>query len=220
MVATCVSAVKGRVVRVVTLDACGNPVTGASSSQVVTRGFISVKSTPQYEDGAEYTQKQADGSLCVSDKDPAQLKRVALEAVFCVLDPDLIVIAAGARLLNSGTATGTGAAFNGSVNANRFSLEVWQDISGRGACNISGQQQYLYWAWPNVGNGQVSDYTIENGVSQFKLSAETASVGTLWGDGPGTTTWLGQVLLPGEHYAYNVTTTAPPTATCGATLLS
>ena len=201
MVATCVSAVKGRVMRVVTLDACGNPVTGASSSQVVTRGFVSVKATPVYEDGTEYTQKLADGSLCVSDKAPAQLKRVTIDASFCVFDPDLITIISAARLLNSGTATGTGAAFSGSVNANRFSLDIWQDVSGNGACTAGGLQQYLYWVWPNLGNGQISDYTIEDGVSQFKLTAETMSVGSLWGAGPGSTTWLNQVLLPGEHYA-------------------
>lgn len=221
MVATCVSAVKGRRVRVVTLDACGNPVTGASSSVVVTSGFISVKMTPQYEDGTEYTQKLADGTLCVSQKDAGQLKWVELEATFCVLDPDLITIFGGARLLTSGGATGTGAAFGSNVNSNHVSIEIWQDVSGANACDASGAQQYVYWAWPNVSDGRYSDYTVENSVSQFKITGRTSAVGTLWGDGPGTgTTWLGESLSSPDHYAYNVTSTAPPDASCGATTLS
>ena len=220
MVSTCVSAVKGRRVRVVTLDACGNPVTGASSSVVVTSGFISVKFTPQYEDGTEYTQKLADGTLCVSDKDAGQLKWFEIEATFCVLDPDLIVMMAGARLLRSGGATGTGVAFGGSVNANRVSLELWQDVSGQNSCTSTGLQRYVYWAFPNLGDGRISDYTVENGVSQFKLTARTAIVGPLWGDGPGTVTWLNEALGNTDHIAYNVTTTAPPASSCGATTLS
>lgn len=222
MVATCVSAIKGRVMRVVALDTCGNPVTGASSAVIVSSGFISVKMTPQYEDGNEYTQKTADGLLCVNQKDPSQLKRVNLDVAMCVLDPDMIVTVSGARLLNNGGATGTGAAFTGLQNAARFSLELWQYVGGaRNGCNASGLQQYVYWAWPNVGNTQISDYTAEAGVSQFKFTAETDVASPLWGDGPGSgTAWITSPVQAYDHYLYNVTTTTPPTATCGAVLLT
>lgn len=221
MVATCASAIKGRVVRVISLDACGNPVTGASSAVVVSEGFISVKSTPQYEDGTEYTQKNAAGALCVNEMSNSQFKRVELEAVFCVLDPDIATIIGGGRLLESGSATGVGAAFGETVNTNRFSLEVWQNVSGRNACDAAGNPQYVYWTWANAGDGKVGDYTVEDGVSQFKLTAITQAVGPLWLTGPGTDgPWLPEALVSGEHYAWAITSTAPPTASCGAVLLS
>jgi len=45
--------IKGRVMRLIALDSCGNPVTGASGKQVITRGFISVQMENQYEAATE-----------------------------------------------------------------------------------------------------------------------------------------------------------------------
>jgi hypothetical protein len=221
MTAICVNPIKGRVIRLVKLDTCGNPVTGASSAVVVAQGFVSVAQTFNYEDGTEYTQKRADGSLCVADKDPSQLLRIGLEIVMCTMDPDALVLMGGARLLST-SATGTGGVITSDVNTSRFSLETWQNVAAGANCNPSGIQQYLYWAWPNVGNGIWGDYTVENGVSTFTLSAETQVVGSQWGDGPGATSWLPTSLSPttNDHAAYNVTTTAPPSPSCGATTLS
>lgn len=221
MSAICVNPIKGRVIRIVKLDTCGNPVTGASSAMVVMNGFVSIQNTFEYEDGTEYTQKRADGTLCVSDKDPSQLKRITSEIQLCTLDPDGIVLMGGARLLST-SATGTGAAIGSNVNTARFSLETWQNVSGANQCNAAGLQQYVYWALPNLGNGMFGDYTIENGVSLLTLTAETQVVGTLWGDGPGASTWLPEALsnTQNDHIAYNVTTTAPPTASCGAAALA
>lgn len=222
MSATCITPIKGRVIRIQKLDTCGNPVTGAGNV-VVADGFIMVHPTPQYEDGVEFVKRRADGALCVNQKDPGQLKRVSIETTFCVMDPDLIVLQTGSReILTSGT--GTGVAFNDSLITTRFSLEVWQNITGRNACNAAGQQQYVYWAYPNLGNAQVKDFQIENQAMEWKMSAETMSVGTSWGVYPtGATapnTLLGGALQTGEHYGYNITTTAPPTASCGAATLS
>lgn len=227
----CVTPIKGRVIRVIKLDACGNVVTGASSAMVVADGFISVKATPQYEDGTEFTKKRADGQLCVNQKDPGQLKRINLESLFCVLDPDLRVVMDGARLLQTSGVTGTGAAFNDSINTNRFSLEIWQNVAGRNACNSSGQQQYVYWAFPNLGNAQVQDFTAQNDALEWHETMESMGLGqgasaplAAWGTyplaAPPSTYLSGNSLVVGEHYAYNVTTTAPPTATCGATLVT
>jgi hypothetical protein len=121
-----VTPIKGRVVRVIKLDACGAPVTGASSAVDVADGFLTVHATPQYEDGTEFVKKRADGTLCVNQKDPGTLKRISAESSWCVLDPDLRVIMDGARLLNSGGATGTGAMFTDALVTNRFSHETFE----------------------------------------------------------------------------------------------
>lgn len=222
MVAQCVTPIKASVMRLVKLNSCGTPVTGSSSSVVVSDGFVSISPSPQYEDGTEYLSKKANGDLCVNDIDPPALKRVDLEMVWCVMDPDAIIIQTGERLLtDSGAITGTGVAFGEGQVTNRYSLEVWQPVSGVNACNASGQQQYVYWAFPHVGNAKVGDFTFENGVFNFTISSNTFAASLLWGDGPGSgTAWISQAVQSGDHYLYNVTTTAPPASACGATTLS
>lgn len=222
MTSQTVTAIKGRMMRLVKLDVCGNPVTGAGSSMDITKGFISIKPKPQYEDGVEFTQKLADGTLCVNQKDAGQLKRVQLEMLWCILDPDALVIMTGQRLLTT-SATGTGVAFGEALANARFSLETWQDVTGRNACNANGLPQFVYWAFANISNTQVKDFSIENGALQFSVVAETTAAGPKWGTGVGWgTSWLPApgTLNTDEHYAWNVTTNAPPVATQGAVALA
>jgi hypothetical protein len=218
-----VSAIKGLVMRTIKLDICGNPVTGASSSLVTEPGFISIKPSPQYEDGTEFTQKLANGLLCVNQKDQGQLKRVSLDTLLCVLNPDLIVQLTGARLNVSGGATGTGAFFNDSVISTHTSLEVWQQVSGRNAC-INGLQQYVYWAFPHTVNWQIKDWTLENATLNFELQGETQGAATTWGNLPTVLPpsgyLVGSSFQVGDHFGYNVTTVAPPANTNGAILLA
>jgi hypothetical protein len=209
--------------RLVAVDTCGNPVTGASSAVVVSDGFISIAPSPQYEEGEVYQQRNANGAFCINEKGEPELSRVQLAITMCVLDPDGIVLMTGERLLRTGGVTGVGVAGGEGLVTARFSLETWQKVTGRGRCNASGQQQYIYWAWPNVGHAIINDYSIENAPLQFQLTAETESAGLLWGDGPGSAgPWLpaGETIQQGEHWAYAVTATPPPTATCGAVLLT
>lgn len=221
MVAQCVSPIQARVARLIKLDICGNPITGASSSVVVTDGFISINPSPQYQDGEEHTQRKANGALCVYQKDPSELTRVDITTNFCVLDPDALVVITGERLLTTGAATGTGVAYGEGQLTARHSLEVWQPITGSGACDPSGQQRYVYWAFMNAGNAKVQDFTFENGPFQFTTLVETQAVGPFWLQRSGAATWLGtNTIQTGEHFLHNITTAPPPTPTCGAVLLS
>jgi len=220
VVARCVSPIQARVARLIKLDVCGNPVTGASSAVVVTDGFISIEPSPQYQDGEEHTQRKANGALCVYQKDASELTRVDLTTNFCVLDPDAIVVITGERLLTTNTVTGTGVAYGEGLLTSRHSLEVWQPVTGLGACDASGQQQFVYWAFMNAGNAKIQDFTFENAPFQFTTLVETRSVGPLWLSRSGAATWLGiNTVESGEHFLHNITTAAPPTATCGAVLL-
>jgi len=217
----CAAPIKARVLRIVRNDICGVPVSGAGSV-VTSNGFVSVEMSPEYEDGEEFLVKNANGDPCVNEKDPNFLKRVGLTANFCQIDPDGLVLMTGERLITGGApVTGSGVVFGEGLLTARFSLEVWQPIAGAGAC-AGGVQQYMYWAWPNVGNAKVGGYTFENGTSTFQITADTKAASTSWGDGPGTgTSWLpaGFLILNDEHFLFNITTTAPPTAVCGATTL-
>lgn len=227
-VSNCATPIKGTHMRIVKVDVCGNPVTGTSSIVVVTKGFVQVQMEPQYEEGDEFFQRTADGTICVNQKDNAALKRFNLTIDFCEINVTGSAFMLGARELTVGTpTTGYGYAMAEGVNTNRFSLEVWQQVAGSGACDASGAQRYIYHAWPNIGNGKQGSYTIENGRSTLQIMGETqaASMATTvgWGDGPGSgTSWLpaSQTVGSGEHWLWNITTTAPPSPACSPTTLT
>jgi len=221
MAALCLAPIQARVARLIKLDTCGVPVTGASSAVVNTDGFVSINPSPQYLDGEEHQQRKANGALCVYQKDPSELTRVDLEINWCVLDPDAIVIVSGERLLTTGSTTGTGVAFGEGQLTSRYSLEVWQPVAGTGACDPSGVQRYIYWAFPNVGNTKIGDFAFQNDVFQFQNTSETKAASPFWLSRVGAATWLGSnTVASDEHFLFNVTTATPPTATCGAVVLS
>lgn len=221
MVAQCVSPIQARVARLIKLDVCGNPVTGEASAVVVTDGFVSINPSPQYLDGEEHQQRKANGALCVYQKDPSELTRVDLTTNFCVLDPDAIVVITGERLLTTGDVTGTGVAYGEGQLTARHSLEVWQPVTGAGACDASGNQQFVYWAFMNAGNAKIQDFAFENAPFQFTTMTETKSVGPNWLSLTGAATWLGtNTVESGEHFLHNITTAAPPDPSCGAVLLA
>lgn len=216
--------IKAKVIRLVKLDVCGNPVTGASSAMVVAKGFTQVQISPDYEEGQEFLTKLADGTPCVNQKDPSFLKRMGVEGHFCIMSPDAIQIMTGETEIftGSGTLTGTGMMFGTDTLTARYSLELWQPVAGTGACDPStGLPYYVYWAWPNVTNGMISDFTFENDVFDFVISGETDGAGYLWGDGPGASSWLpaGLLVPAGKHALFNVTTNAPPAVTAGSVVL-
>src|SRR5688572_15196466 len=104
------SPIKGRILRVITLNECGVPVTGTSGGVILLQGFTQVGSSAQYETGDEFLEKTADGALCVNEKDADILKRFELTATVCSIDPGLVAnTVSPARLLTSSEApTGTG----------------------------------------------------------------------------------------------------------------
>lgn len=223
--AICAAPIKGTHIRIVKVDICGNPVTGASSLVVTSKGFVQVVSDPDYEDGEEFFERNADGDACVNQKDAPTLKRFGLTVDLCSVDPVMAAYVLSARLLDTtgSPTTGTGWAMSEGTPSNRFSLEVWQRVAGSGACDPSGVQRYIYNAWAHVGNTKIGSYTIENGRSTLQFVGETFGAGTTWGNGPGNgTSWLptGVTLGPTEHWAWNITTNAPPTEVCGPTTLT
>lgn len=215
--------------RIVRVDTCGIPVTGTGSLVVVTKGFVQVQNEPQYEDGEEFFERTADGTPCVNQKDDPVLKRFQLTIDFCEVNTTAFAYIASARELtvNAAGVTGQGFAFAEGQPTNRYSLEVWQKVAGSGACDASGNQRYIYNAWPNLGASKVGSYTIENGRSTFQVVSESQAGSTTavtgWNNGPGSSTsWLptGETLGAGEHWLWGVTTTAPPSPACNPATLT
>jgi hypothetical protein len=211
--------IKGRVYRITKLDVCGNPVTGATGMQVVSAAFTKIGQDPQYEEGTEFFERTASGGICVNQKDDPILKRINLAIDFCAVNVSAAAYMASARELTVGApTTGYGFAVSEGASSNRFSLEVWQEVAGSGACSASGLQQYIYNAWPNVGAAKVGNYDIELARSTLQITAETRAISTSstvgWLAKNGSATWLpaGFAVVGLEHWLWNITTTAPPTA--------
>lgn len=222
---TCATPIKGTHLRIVALDVCGVPITGAAGLVVVTKGFVQVEMEPQYQEGEEFFERTADGSPCVNQRDDPTLQRMQLTIDFCeinVLGASWITSAraltSGGPITGTGEATGFAVAEGNSVN--RFSLEVWQEVAGSGACDETGTQRFIYNAWPNVGASQLGTYTIENGRSTLQVISETRGASAVWDTLVGED-WLpaGEFIDTDEHWVWNVTTTPPPTIQCDSTTL-
>lgn len=219
---TCVVPIKGTHFRIVALDVCGIPVTGSSGLVAVTNSFVSVEAEEEYEDGEEFFERNAAGEACVNQKDDPTLKRAVLTIQLCEINVSAVAYILSARELVTGSpTTGTGFALAEGQPTNRFSLEVWQEVAGAGACDPSGQQRYIYNAWPNVGAVQKQAYTIELGRSALEFTAETSGAAANWDTLVGST-WLpaGESVETDEHWVWNVTTAAPPTVACDPTTLA
>lgn len=212
--------------RVVSLDTCGNPVTGASSAVVVTNLFTQVQMTPQYEAGTDFFERTADGTVGVNQIDPPILKRMQNQVDMITVDPDMAPLVLSVReLVTTGPVSGYGFGISEGPATAHFSLEVWQRVAGAGACTAGGVQRYIYNAWPHCKNGQLGAYTISNARSVLSFTCDTDVPGVNWLDGPGSgasylpatgTTNVGSL----EHWLYNITTTVPPAAYVGAVLLT
>jgi hypothetical protein len=223
MASVCAAPIKGTVIRIVQEDACGIPVTGASSHVIVTNLFTQVQMTPQYEAGTDFFERTADGQIGVNQVDPPILKRMQLQSDLISVDPDMMPYVISAReLVTSAPISGYGFAISEGPSTAHYSMEVWQRVAGAGACSPGGLQQYVYNAWPHCYNTQVQAYTISNARSTLQFQCDTAAASSAWADGPGASTWLPTgtpAALTTEHWLWNITTTPPPTAACGAVLL-
>jgi len=212
MASQCFQPIKGRVFRMTRLDECGTPVVGASS--VVANGFISIGGSLDYEDGEEFTRKDAWGDLCLNEKDCPALKRLNLDLMVCTIDPEAVEIAAGNRLI---TEAGDSIGFFGSEDrvCSGFSLEVWQKAKGPTCDPLT--PTWAYWLFPWVTNTKIGDVEIANSPLEFSMTAETAGSGAQAGTlGPYDTLPVGNLLTATDHYALFLSATQPPAATCGA----
>lgn len=227
MVAYCGPAAQGTVIRVVKLDTCGNPVTGAESAVVVTDGYTGVSPEPQYEDGDTFRTKNAAGRLCGNKVGPNIYVNSNITVNMCVADPDVSAIITGSRLLLTNDVTGSGAAYGYNNPEAHFSLETWQPITGRGRCDpTTGAQRYLYWAWMHVWNAKVGSFNIANEELTLVFEAMTEYPSALWARGPGSGPyWIDDPIDTTDYiddFLWNITTTPPPDvpAVCGAFLLT
>lgn len=218
MATECVSPIKAEVARFTLLDDCGVPITGVGSAQITSDSFTQITNTPNYEDGQRFLLRKANGQPCVNQRDPGFFNWLEQETTLCTIDPDLIAAITGDTILETAGGDSIGVAFGEGLLTRRFSMEVWQPVSGEGACDPSGVQRFVYWAFPNLGDAQIQAFNFENDVFTIGFADTSRRASTLWNLG---LTWLTATNAvanwgPGKHFAFAITTAAPPEPACGA----
>lgn len=216
MVTQCAAPIKAEVIRVTLLNQCGVPLVGEESAQVTTDSFTEVSNSPNYEEGQRFLQRKANGEPCVNERDAGFLNWLEQTTSICTLDPDLIAVVTGDDLVTDGL-DNIGVILGGGQNDAHFSTELWQPVSGEGACDASGLQRYIYWAFPHQIDAQIQEFTFANDVFTFGFMSITKPASTLWDIGD---PWLADnpaaTWGPNKHYAFAITNVPPPEPACGA----
>jgi len=181
------SSVAGIAIRVTRLNADGTLTVGPSGSYV-TKKFVSLGFTPEYESGDEFTTKAADGSVCVSWKTADTLKRVTLAISICDPDPEFTQMIAGGSLLSAGgLSVGWKAPLVGvDATPNGVAIEVWS------IANVGGRQAstnpYWHWIFPYAQIRATGERAIHNDLVASGFDGWAVG-NTGFGDGPAAPLW-------------------------------
>ncbi|GIE28982.1 hypothetical protein Ait01nite_020270 [Actinoplanes italicus] len=179
--------VKGKMLRLTQLDVCGNPVlVNGWPVHVISKGFVSVEYEPEFDDGDEIEQKNADGDACVYEPGRRRVKFYNVTITVCGVDPELFGLWSNMPLVLDENGVATGMRVTSELNLDSaVAFELWSGTAQKKCAPGSAVQRprFGYFLLPNVIDGQVTDFTIENGAANFTLSGKAIDGGG-WGEGP------------------------------------
>lgn len=180
------SSITATHIRVTKLAEDGTFLTGPNSSYTMT-SFISLSFTPEYEDGDEFTQKNAAGQICATYKAPDTLKRVNISLAICNPDPEFSNIIAGGVLLGDTDTTGWAAPKVGEDPVpNGVAIEAWSKAIVDG--KPSGDMPVWHWILPYAKMRESGERTLQN--DMLATEYEGWGVGNLgFASGPGAPLW-------------------------------
>jgi hypothetical protein len=161
------ASIQGVSIRVTRLDSTGNLLNGPGDSYT-TSAFMRVSFTPEYEEGDEITEKNANGVVCVTYKSPDTLKRITMELAICEPDAELSALISGGLLLRktvNGVSKSVGWAAPGVGDdpaGNGVAIEAWSHAVKDG--KKASVLPYFHWVFPYAKLRQSGDRVIENGM--------------------------------------------------------
>lgn len=216
--------------RLTRLDECGAPDPGPTGT-LVTDGFISVGSAPNYLDPEEITQLNANGDLCIDDQCNPQLRWLDLTIVMCQVNPDAFNIITGNPLVVDDAVSPNTVGFRinqaltGTVN---FAMELWSGVTGQSCA--AGDVEYGYWLLPYIVQARVGEWSVANAALTMTLTARTHA-DSQWGTGPtaytvradattGTPERILTAIDDDDHVHFEIVTVPPPAAACAASVLA
>jgi hypothetical protein len=224
----CYAQVRGRVIRVTRLDACGNPDPGASAV-VVSKRISTVAIDEVTDDGTNIRERNFGDELCIVDDAFTTIIGYTADITLCGVDPDLVSLLTGQPTVTNaaGDIVGFDATTSIDLDSFGFAIEVWSRIAGS-ACDPSGFRPWGYTVFPFLKGGRVGGFSFENGAVQFTISGAQTRDGNGWGVGPydvdrDEASLPSPLITPlGEntHYRNILVTLDPPEAACGAFALA
>lgn len=223
MATECYAQVRGSVIRVTRLDACGNPDPGASAVAVSKR-ISSVTIDEVTEEGTSIRERNFGDELCITDEAPTQILGYTADIALCGVDPGLITLLTGQPVVTNaaGDIVGFDAKTGIDLDAFGFSLEIWTRLAGQ-ACGADGFRKWGYTVFPFLKGGRLGGFSVENAAVQFTVSGAQTRDGNGWGVGPfdvdrtsaGAPAPLHEPLDADVHYRNIVVSLDPPVASCG-----
>lgn len=224
----CFAQVRGSVIRVTRLDACGNPDPGASAV-VVSKRISTVTVDEVTDEGTNIRERNFGDEICIVDDAFTQIIGYTVDVAFCGVDPDLISLMSGQPVIKNaaGNVVGFDATTDVDLDSFGFAIEVWSRIAGSN-CDPSGNRPWGYTVFPFLKGGRIGGFTFENGAVQFTVSGAQTRDGNGWGVGPfdvdrdelGAPAPLNEALGANTHYRNIMVTLDPPPAACGAAALA
>lgn len=180
VVSTSAALVRGRVVRLTLLDACGMPQ--ITNSVYVTDGFITVAATKNVDTGDEIKVRYANGIIGVHEPGQRSAVNVSLDINLAKIDPAAIAMITGDPLVVDYSGNTVGFEERGLIPITRlFALEVWTATSAV-KCS-SGAASSGYMLYPMVGQGYVTFDNVADKEVTAHIMAESYG-NPSWGKGP------------------------------------
>jgi hypothetical protein len=210
---TCLPQLFACAMRVSQLDANGLLLVGASSSYV-SGSFTQVQVSPQYEDGDEFKQKNACGTIAYDVKAPPSYVRSDLQITLTTPDPQLMQLLGAGPVVNivaDGRVGGSSPSIGvvGQANQNGVSIEVWAKNYRNNS--LASPYPYAWWVFPKVTNLKVGQFNQENGPNLPVITGE-AYENVNWYNGPAND-WP-TANAPTQSWQWIPSNTIP-TITCG-----
>lgn len=210
--------VRGRVMRVTSLDRCGRVKPGPCTS-ISSEGFVSVGATPRTTEPEEISVTNAAGKKCMSDIPEPKFEGWTLTVSFCDVNPELYAKLTGQPVEYDANGDAVGFRTNSDVDTSlkAFALEVWNDVPGE-VCDDNAEGVWGYNLWAFVKGGSFGDFTIENNAVTFSMAGAQTKVGGQWAEGPydvvlDESDQPAPLAVPwstGDHFLHRLTSVAPP----------
>ena len=198
------SSITATHLRVTRLGPDGKFLTDAKAS-FTTKSFISLSFSPEYEDGDEFTQKNAAGAVCATYKAPDTLKRVNISLAICNPDPEFSNIIAGGTLLGTDGEGWAAPRIGEEATPNGVAIEAWSRAINDG--KIDSAKPVWHWVLPYAQMRESGERVLQN--DMLATEFEGWGVGNLgFGSGPNAPLWphKGKTDSP---YAYTRSTGVP-----------
>lgn len=226
MATECFAQVRGRVIRVTRLNACGIPDPG-QSAVVVSKRVSSVTIDEVTDSGTNIRERNFGDEMMIQDDSYDQTLGYTGAINLCGVDPGLISVFTGQpTVVNAaGDIVGFDARTGIDLDGFGFAMEVWSKIAGS-ACDASGRRKWGYTVFPFFKGGRLGGFSFENAAVQFSITGAQTRDGAQWGTGPfRVDRGIGPTFAPiplftpltaNTHYRNQIVTLDPPVASCGA----